>query len=134
MTALVQKETTAAGVHTPAAGRVALKGFFAIAEAWGLAAREQQILLGGIGRTTLAKYRKLPEVALARDLLERISYVFGIHKSLLILLGTQERASAWLRKPNRAVPFNGQAALERMLAGSVVDLAVVRDHLDAARG
>ena len=127
-------EPVAADLRTPEAGRVALKGFFAIADLWDLSAAEQQVLLGGIGRTTYAKYRKLPEVALARDLLERISYVFGIHKALLILFGSQPRAAAWLRKPNKAQPFNGRSALDRMFGGSVTDLAAVREYLDAARG
>lgn len=126
--------TAAGDVHGAAAGRVALKGFFAITEGWGLSAAEQQVLLGGIGRTTCAKYRKLPEVALARDTLERISYVMGIHKALLILFGSPGRASAWLRKANSAAPFHGRSALARMLGGSITDLAAVREYLDAMRG
>lgn len=125
---------TAADPTSPAAGRVALKGFFAITDRWDLSAGEQQVLLGGIGRTTHAKYRKLPEVALARDTLERISYIFGIHKALLILFGSEARATAWLRKPNKAAPFHGRTALDRLLAGSITDLAAVRDYLDAMRG
>ena len=69
-----------------------------------------------------------------RDLLERISYVFGIHKALLILFGSQPRAAAWLRKPNKAQPFNGRSAHDRLFGGSVTDLAAVREYLDAARG
>ena len=134
MSAITQIGPGVSDVRAPASGRVALKGFFAITGKWALEPREQQVLLGGIGRTTFAKYRKLPEVALARDTLERISYVFGIHKALLVLFGSEERATAWLRKPNSAHPFNGQSALERMLAGSVVDLAAVRDYLDAVCG
>lgn len=134
MSTVVQTAPISTDIHAPGAGRVALKGFFAITDQWGLAAREQQVLLGGIGRTTFAKYRKLPEVALARDTLERISYIFGIHKALLVLFGAEKRAAAWLRKPNTAHPFNGRSALDRMLAGSVVDLAAVREYLDAVRG
>src|SRR6266540_7257715 len=104
-------EPVAADLHTPTAGAVALKGFFAIADLWELTAAQQQVLLGGIGRTTYAKYRKLPDVALARDMLERISYVFGIHKALLILFGAQGRATGWLRKPNKTQPFHGRSAL-----------------------
>ncbi len=134
MTAVVQPQTAGVEVASPETGRVALRGFFAITDAWGLSAGQQQVLLGGIGRTTFAKYRKLPEVALSRDLLERISYVFGIHKALRVLLGSEERAAAWIQKPNTAHPFNGRSALERMLGGSVVDLAAVREYLDAMRG
>ena len=115
-------------------GRVALKAFFAITEGWGCTPDEQRILLGGIGKTTYYKYRALPAVQLPRDTLERISYIMGIYKALRILLPTEGRANAWVRRPNRAPLFNGQSALERMLAGRVVDLADVRRHLDAWRG
>lgn len=134
MPGVLQSQPTLVDVHNPAAGRVALKGFFAITGDWKLAAAEQQVLLGGIGRTTCAKYRKLPDVTLARDTLERISYVFGIHKALLILFGSEKRAAAWIRKPNKASPFNGRSALDRMLGGSITDLAAVREYLDAMRG
>lgn len=130
----LQTAPVAADVNSPAAGRVALKGFFAITDQWDLSASEQQVLLGSIGRTTFAKYRKHPEVALARDTLERISYLFGIHKALLILFGAESRAVAWLRKPNQAQPFHGRSALARMLGGSITDLAAVREYLDAMRG
>lgn len=134
MSTALQTAPVASDVNSPAAGRVALKGFFAITDHWGLRAGEQQVLLGGIGRTTFAKYRKLPEVALARDTLERISYILGIRKALLILFGSEKRAIAWLRKSNQAQPFHGRSALDRMLAGSITDLAVVRHYLDAMRG
>lgn len=134
MSTAVQTAPAAADVHSAPAGRVALKGFFAITDRWELSAAQQQVLLGGIGRTTFAKYRKLPEVALARDTLERISYIFGIHKALLILFGAEARAVGWLRKPNKAQPFHGRSALDRILAGSITDLAAVRGYLDAMRG
>jgi hypothetical protein len=43
-----------------------------------------------------------------------------------------ERGYSWMRKANRA--FGGQSALERMLAGEILDLAAVRSYLDAERG
>ena len=46
----------------------------------------------------------------------------------------RERADAWLRKPNDAPLFGGRTALDRMLAGQVSDLFVVRQYLDAQRG
>lgn len=134
MTTALQSPPGISDVQSAVAGRVALKGFFAITDGWDLSAKQQQTLLGGIGRTTYAKYRKLPEVALARDTLERISYVFGIHKALIVLFGSNERAAAWLGKPNAAAPFNGRSALERLLGGSITDLAAVREYLDAVRG
>lgn len=57
----------------------------------------------------------------------------GIYKSLHILLQT-DAANAWIHRPNTAPLFNNKTALEKMLAGNVVDLADVRRFLDAERG
>ena len=67
-------------------------------------------------------------------MLERISYVLGIHKALEILFPDPVRADAWVRRPNDAPLFGGRSALERMLGGNVSDLYVVRQYLDAQRG
>jgi hypothetical protein len=71
---------------------------------------------------------------LTRDLLERASYILGIYKSLEVLLPDPKLADQWLATPNDNPLFNGTAPLDRLLAGQVVDLAVVRDFLDAERG
>ena len=68
------------------------------------------------------------------DLLERLSYVFGIYKDLQVLLPDPAAADAWIRKPNSAPLFNGRSALDRLLSGHVADLYVVRQYLDAERG
>ena len=112
-------------------GQVALKGFFRIAEEWGINASEQRILLGDIPRNTYTKYKALPEVKLSSDMLERISYVLGVYKALQVLFPTREQAAAWIRKKNTAYPFNGNSALALMLNGRVTDLADVRRYIDA---
>ncbi|HQZ88259.1 MAG TPA: MbcA/ParS/Xre antitoxin family protein, partial [Gammaproteobacteria bacterium] len=43
-------------------------------------------------------------------------------------------ANEWIKKPNSAPLFNGRSALDKMLAGKVIDLADVRRYLDAERG
>lgn len=134
MTMILAAPTHQAGLDTPEAGRVALKGFFRIAGQWGLKPVEQRVLLGSLPATTFNRYRKLPEVQLGRDLLERISYVLGIYKALHILFQDADRADGWIRRPNQAFPFNGQSALDYMLQGSLVHLAEVRQYLDAQRG
>ena len=58
----------------------------------------------------------------------------GIYKSLELLLPDVSLADKWLTTPNDNPLFNGTAPLERMLAGQVLDLAVVRNLLDAERG
>ena len=67
-------------------------------------------------------------------MLERLSYLLGIYKSLQILLPDPVAADAWVRRPNTALLFGGRSALERMLSGQVADLYVVREYLDAQRG
>jgi uncharacterized protein (DUF2384 family) len=114
------------------AGHVALKGFFKITGDWGLSNSQQQILLGGIPDPTFFKYKKEPMVKLSKDLLERISFVMGIRKALLILFPTKQQADAWIEKANR--DFGDTSALDAMLGGSITDLYRVRRYLDAWRG
>jgi uncharacterized protein (DUF2384 family) len=112
----------------------ALTAFFNITAAWGLTAEEERILLGSPPRSTFFKWKSEKNARLSADTIERISYVMGIYKALRILLPTEEAAHQWIKKPNAARGFNGKSALERMLAGRVVDLADVRRYLDAERG
>lgn len=117
------------------AGRVALKFFFQLMAHWQCPVEQQRKLLGAIGNTTYFNWKKQPNVRLPQDTLERISYLMGIHKALRILFSNQpERAYEWVHKPNEAAPFNGQSALQYMLAGRVVDIADVRRYLDGVRG
>lgn len=112
-----------------------LRAFARIAQAWGLSVDEQLALLGQPPRSTFFAWRKHPEKAsLPRDTLERLSNILGIWKSLQILLPDAAAADAWLRQPNTAAPFGGGTALQRMLAGNVSDLNLVRRYLDGVRG
>lgn len=112
-----------------------LPAIFAIFKQWGLTGAQQMTLLGLSNEKTLYNWKSQPEKAkLTRDLLERTSYILGIYKSLELLLPDPQLAAQWLTTPNDNPLFNGTAPLDRLLAGQVVDLAVVRDFLDAERG
>jgi hypothetical protein len=133
--------TSSAARHAPAEvsaermGAAGLRAFVRIAEAWGLSVDEQLALLGQPPRSTYFAWRKHPEkAALPRDTLERLSNILGIYKSLQILLPDPAAADGWVRKPNGAAPFGGGSALQRMLAGNVSDLNIVRRYLDGVRG
>jgi Protein of unknown function (DUF2384) len=115
-------------------GATALTAFFNITASWQLSAEEERTLLGAPPRSTFFKWKSERAARLSADTLERISYVMGIYKALRILLPTPQAADAWVKKPNAAPGFAGQSALQRMLAGRVVDLADVRRYLDAERG
>ena len=122
--------------HARTAG-AALRTFFNIASDWELNSMQAMTLLGFDTRTrsTYFKWKRDPESArLTKEKLERLSYIFGIYKALQILLPRSESADQWIHRPNKAVLFSGQPALERMLSGNVSDLYVVRQYLDAQRG
>jgi hypothetical protein len=113
----------------------ALQAFFKLAEHWKLSVAEERKLLGSPPESTFYKWKAEKTAGrLSRDALERISYLLGIYKDLNILLPSPRAADEWVRKPNLAPLFNGQSALERMLAGNIVDLADVRRYLDTQRG
>lgn len=133
MSALLRPATPSVDLQSAAAAEAALRTFWRLADAWRLSATEQQTLLG-VGRTTLYQWRQGRFSPLDRHVLERLSYLFGIYAALHVLFPVPERADAWVRKPNSAPILGGQSALDRMLAGQVADLYVVRQYLDAQRG
>lgn len=126
--------TEPAGIDPSRAGGPAFRTFFRIAERWKLTVEEQMTLLGVTSRSTFYKWRHEPPSRLGPDLLERLSYIFGIYRNLQVLLPEPQAADGWLRRENEAPVFGGRSALERMLSGRVADLYVVRQYLDAERG
>ena len=135
-TPTMRQRTVPAAAPSPAEMAAAgLRAFARIAELWGLTVDQQLRLLGEPPRSTYFAWRKDPDTAhVPRDVLERLSNLLGIYKSLQILLPDAADADAWIHKPNGAPGFGGRSALERMLAGNVSDLNAVRRYLDAVRG
>lgn len=116
-------------------GGPGLRTFLKIANEWELSSREQAILLGTPESTFYAWKKDAiagKNLDLRRDTLERLSYILGIYKALVILLPMS--SSGWIKRPNDAPLFGGKPALTRMLSGNVADLFVVRQYLDAWRG
>jgi hypothetical protein len=109
----------------------AMRGFFAIVDAWGLNADDARALLGVPAERTFYAWRAGNTVRVPMDTLRRIGYVAGIYKALELLYADSRLADDWIKRPNRA--FGGQTPLQRMRAGDVTDLAAVRSYLDAAR-
>ena len=119
---------------TPEAAAAALRTFFRIADAWDLGNEQQRQLLG-CGRSTFYEWKHgRVKRGLDNATLERLSHLFGIYAALQVLLPIPERAHAWIHRDNAAPLFGGKSALDRMLAGQVSDLYVVRQYLDAQRG
>lgn len=112
-------------------GRVALTFFFRLMEYWNCSIAEQKILLGSISSEEYSTYRLLQEQCLPNEVIERISYLMAIHKSLRIIFSCKpENAYTWIKQANKAAPFNGLSALNYMLAGDIKSLAVVRQYLE----
>ena len=125
----------AAAVDVQQMGAAGLRAFSRISQAWGLTVDEQLALLGQPPRSTYFAWRKQPDkAALPRDTLERLSNLLGVYKSLQMLLPDAQAADGWVRRPNTAPLFGGRSALDRMLAGNVSDLNLVRRYLDGVRG
>ena len=112
-----------------------LPAIFEIFSRWRLTGTQQMTLLGISNEKTLYNWKKQPEKArLTTDLLERASYILGIYRSLQILLPDPNISDQWLYIPNDNPLFHGTAPMKRLLAGQVVDLAAVRQFLDAQHG
>lgn len=121
--------------HTPEQlGTAALQAFFNITRLWELSAAQQRVLLGNPPSSSFYKMRAEQSGRLSHDMLERISYIMGIYKSLRILLANEQAANCWVKQPNDAPIFGGNSALDKMLQGNVADLSDVRRYLDSERG
>lgn len=111
--------------------RLAMQGFFAIMDRWGVENSMARRILGKPAERTFYDWKRGQVARVPDDTLRRIGYVAGIWKALQIVYSQPEQADSWVKKPNRF--FGGQTPLERMAAGDVTDLAAVRAYVDAAR-
>lgn len=136
--------TTAARQPHPAAGHdrqttVAFKAALGIARLWRLTDEQLSILLGGVGRSSVQRWKaQLQErgaiaAEFGPDTLDRVSYLLGIHKALRILFMDDAQADGWVKRPNQGPGFDGKSALDRMLRGRMEDLQYVRRYLDGWR-
>ncbi len=116
----------------------ALKAVINIGERWSLTHAQLSNLLGAPERTVFTWKAAATGAGLgsplARDTVERMSYVLGIWKALVILFPDDAVRQHWLTAPNTAGTFGGQPPMTRLLAGNVGDLYAVRTYLDGARG
>ena len=112
--------------------RAGLATFYRIAAEWRLDAAQQMALLGADVAHDVLPLEEDSPASLPPDTLERLSHVFGIYKSLQILL-PGPRPRKWIHRPNAAPLFEGRPALDLMLGG-VAGLFLVRAYLDGERG
>ena len=115
-------------------GAAGMRTFLAIADEWHLAVAARRVLLGGIGESTYHKWKSGDLGTPSRDQLERLSLLLGVYKALRLLFSDDATGVRWLKARNTDPDFSGQAPIDRMLHGSIEDLAAVRRYLDGWRG
>lgn len=113
------------------AAQKALAAALAIARAWQLSPRQQEVLLGLKHTTDDVPQDECSGPRLSPEALARVHYVLTIDAALHVLLPSPERANAWVQRPNLAAQFNGEPALSRMLTGRLDDLRAVAAHLQS---
>jgi len=103
-------------------------------EHWNLSTAEQAAALGisAGSRSTLVRYRAGEPLADDRDLLDRVSHLLGIHKSLRILFPhDRDLAYAWMTTSNRRL---GARPIELVVRHGFEGLLALRRYLDFQRG
>ena len=105
-----------------------LRAFFKLSDHWGLSVEQQMILLGRPSRSTFYNWRAGKISGVPHDTLSRLSHILAIQHALNILFDNAEQAFGWIRKENAQLA--GQSALDRLLAGELIDLYFIRTYLD----
>ena len=103
-------------------------------EHWDLSLPEQSGLLGlsTSNRASIARYRAGEPLADNRDLLDRVSCLLGIHKTLRIIFPqNRDLAYRWMSTFNRRL---GQRPVDLVLEHGFEGLIAVRRYLELERG
>ena len=117
------------GFVTDEEGRAMARASLALFARWGLVDAEARVLLGGIGQTTLTRWKRDDLGRLGTDTKTRLSLLMAIHAELRTLFIETERAYRWVKAPNS--DLDGLRPLDVMLRGQISDLYRVRDYLGA---
>ena len=134
------KAANDSAAHLEKMTRAGLRAAMRIFAAWNLEDAAASTLLGGVGLSTLRRWRRDLEtgheakIDVRRDLTDRLSLILGIYKALQILFPSTAQADAWVSRKNSNPIFGGRSALDVMLDGGMDDLYRVRRFLDAQRG
>lgn len=102
-----------------------------VQESWDLTDGNIQEL-ARISRSTFSRWKADPlKAQWDKDQIERVSYLFSIHRILTHILGDNEATRQWLRQEQGDAVFGGSSPLNRMLCGQVGDLFEVDRWLQA---
>ena len=109
-------------------GRAVFRLFDGFARAWSLTQDEQCGLLGLASRRELESIRNLSDDEMPTEIIERSSYLLDIYLAINTLLPDPDRASSWVRAPNKARLFGGETAM-RVMTESLDGLRAVKRYL-----
>ena len=117
------------GFITDEEGLAMARAALALFARWGLVDAQARVLLGGIGQTTLTRWKRDDFGRLGTDTKTRLSLLMGVHAELRTLFIETDRAYRWVKAPNDEL--GGLRPLDVMLRGQIGDLQRVRDYLGA---
>ncbi|WND03061.1 MbcA/ParS/Xre antitoxin family protein [Temperatibacter marinus] len=106
----------------------ALLAFFKLAEEWNLSVSEQMTILGHPSRSTFYNWKAEKIAGVPHDTLSRLSHIMAIHRALGMLFPDAEKSKEWVMSAN--AQLGGQTPLDRLLAGDLADIAIIRGYLD----
>ncbi|PHR18071.1 MAG: hypothetical protein COA41_10730 [Sphingopyxis sp.] len=99
---------------------------------WAVKDADAAIILGGISKKTLRRWRDGDYGRVNRDMADRMSNLLGIHKALRVIFSDPQRGYSWINNPNKA--FGDQSALDVLRLGGMEDVVRIRRYLDSVRG
>ena len=103
-------------------------------EDWALTEADAALLLG-FNETDLelvGPFLEGREALSGRDVRDRIAHLFEIRQTLSMLFRDLDTENGWLREPQELLDQRDPMSL--LLGGSMEDLLLVRDYVDAAAG
>lgn len=112
----------------PGDGELLLSAFRKVAARLELTLPEQAALLG-VSRATIAGWKGAPGPD--PDKLDRMALAVAIYGLAGEAFPGERGAEGWLRRPNQAAPFLGEAPLDLLLKGRFESLLRTHDHLQA---
>lgn len=131
----------AGAAYTPRHASAGLRWLFDHRDRWGLNMDQLGVLLGGVPRRTLNAWRQKvlagQDIEVPRDVMERISLLLGIHKSLTLMTpdNHEHLADHWFQQPVELMGLRNTSIRDYLLErGSMDALYYIRRSLDAMRG
>lgn len=103
-----------------------------VGAAWAVTSEEKLTLLAVETPSDLEVLRGVPFSAVPPETLERGALLLDMFLHLNVLLPQTEHADSWIRRPNSAPLFGGDAALSVMLEGGLGMMRATRGYLRSA--